>query len=224
MVLGDLLKNTDTVVIAADLEIDVTGISFDTRTLRAGELFVAIKGFEQDGNIFIEEAAAKGAVCVICVKAPGAPIPYVLVEDPRIALATVSAAWFKHPASGLITVGVTGTNGKTTVTSLIKQVIEKCVGAKVGLIVTNSNMIGDRELFTERTTPESYEIQKLLRLMADEGCHYVVMEVSSHALQLGRVHGIEFEVGIFTNLSPDHLDFHSSMNDYADTKIGRAHV
>jgi len=118
----------------------------------------------------------------------------------------------------LTIVGVTGTNGKTTVTSLTKQIVEKCTGAKVGLIGTNRNMIGDMELHAERTTPESYEIQELLRMMADSGCKYAVIEVSSHALQLSRVHGIEFEVGIYTNLSPDHLDFHASMEEYAKVK------
>lgn len=218
MRLNDLLKKTDIVAIAADMNIEVYGVSFDTRTLRAGEIFIAIKGYEYDGHQYIEDAVAKGAMCILCEGAPAITTPYVLVRDSRKALATVSAAWFGYPASKLKLVGVTGTNGKTTVTFLTKQIIEQCTGAKVGLIGTNKNMIGDKEFDTERTTPESYEIHKLLKVMADEGCHYVVMEVSSHALQLSRVHGIEFEVGIFTNLSPDHEDFHSSMEDYANVK------
>lgn len=218
MILRELLENTDILVVAADLDIEVSGVSYDTRTIRAGEIFVAIKGFACDGNQYIEEAAGKDAVCVICEKAPEINIPYILVMDSRIALATVSAAWFHYPAAELSIIGVTGTNGKTTVTLLLKQVIEKCIGAKVGLIGTNKNMIGTRELITERTTPESYEMQELLRMMADEGCRYAVIEVSSHALELGRVYGIEFEVGIYTNLSPDHLDFHGSMEEYAYAK------
>jgi len=218
MLLKYLLEKTDIKVVAADMNIEVHGISFDSRTIMAGELFVAIKGFDSDGHRYIEEAAGKGAVCILCEEAPTIAAPYVTVGDSRKALAAVSAAWFRYPASELRLVGVTGTNGKTTVTDLIKQLIEKCIGAKVGLVGTNRNMIGERELPTERTTPESYETQKLLRVMADEGCQYAVIEVSSHALQLHRVHGIEFEVGVYTNLSPDHLDFHDSMDDYAKVK------
>jgi len=218
MLLRDLLKNTDVEFVTADLNIEVCGVCFDSRTLIAGELFVAVTGFESDGHQFIGEATIKGASCILCEKAPDIAVPYVLVNDTRKALADVSAAWFQYPASMLKTVGVTGTNGKTTVTALTKQIIEKCTGAKVGLIGTNRNMIGGRELNAKRTTPESYEIQQLLRMMVDEGCRYAVIEVSSHALQLSRVHGIEFDVGVFTNLSPDHLDFHASMEDYALVK------
>ena len=218
MTLKELLEKTDVLQVSADLDAGINGVSYDSRTIRTGEVFVAIKGFQDDGRRYIEDAVGKGAACIICEDAPGAAAPYVLVENSRKALATVSASWFGYPASGLKLVGVTGTNGKTTVTSLTKQIIEKCTGAKAGLIGTNQNMIGDKEFHAERTTPESYEIQKLLKAMCDEGCEYAVIEVSSHALQLYRVYGLEFEAGVFTNLSPDHLDFHASMDEYAKVK------
>ena len=218
MRLGEFLKKMDVAAIAADPDIEIHGVSFDTRTLNAGELFIAVRGYQFDGHQYIEEAVNKGAICIICEEAPNLIIPYVVVKDCRKALASASAVWFGFPAEKLKIIGVTGTNGKTTVTSLIKQVIEKCSGMKVGLIGTNGNIIGDRELHSERTTPESYEVHELLAMMVQEGCQCVVMEISSHAIHQSRVYGIEFEVGVYTNLSPDHLDFHHSMEDYAATK------
>lgn len=128
------------------------------------------------------------------------------------------AHFFGDPARKMKIIGVTGTNGKTTTTNLIKSILEQLCDDKVGLIGTNCNMIGDKIVDTERTTPESFELQKLLRQMCDEGCKYVVMEVSSHALYLKRVYGIEFEVGVFTNLTRDHLDFHKTMEEYGAAK------
>ena len=218
MRLRDLLEKMDIVETAADPDLDILGVSFDTRTLKAGDLFVAITGIEHDGQQYINQAAEKGAACVICEKAPEADIQYVLTGDSRKALATASAAWFGYPAEKLKIIGVTGTNGKTTVTSLTKQVLENCSGAKAGLIGTNVYMIGGKAFHAERTTPESYEIQELLAMMVREGCRYAVMEVSSHALLQSRAHGIEFEVGVYTNISPDHLDYHNSMEEYALAK------
>ena len=129
-----------------------------------------------------------------------------------------AANWYGHPADSMTMIGVTGTNGKTTVTYLLKTVLEKTLGAKVGLIGTIQNMIGDKVLDTERTTPESIELQKLFAEMRDAGCTHVVMEVSSHALALSRVDGVHFRVGVFTNLTEDHLDFHKTMLDYCDAK------
>ena len=198
--------------------LDISGFCYDTRVMRDGELFIAIRGYETDGHKYIEEAVGKGAVCIICEEAPSVQVQYIIVKDSRKALAAISAVWFGFPARKLKLIGVTGTNGKTSVTNLIKHIIEKCSDSKVGLIGTNGNFIGDRELPTDFTTPESYEIQKLLEKMVLEGCEYVVMEVSSHALYLSRVHGIEYEIGVFTNLSPDHLDFHGTMEEYAHAK------
>ena len=218
MLLRELLENTDIAHIAADMDIEAKGVCYDTRKLMAGELFVAVRGYESDGHRYIGEAIEKGAVCILCEEAPEADIPYIVVHDSRKALAAVSSAWFGNPASKLRVIGVTGTNGKTTVTTLIKQVIEAVTRGKAGLIGTNANMIGDKEFHAERTTPESYEIHEFLAQMVKEGCLYAVMEVSSHALQLCRTHGIKFAVGVYTNLSPDHLDFHDSMAEYANVK------
>ena len=216
--LGELLKKVDIVRAEADMDIEIHGVSYDSRTIRAGELFVAVKGYIDDGNDFADEAVSRGAVCALSERVPSASIPYVLVEDARRSLAAVSANWFSNPAEKLAVIGVTGTNGKTTVTSLIKEVLEKCTGEKVGLIGTIKNMIGGREIAAERTTPESLEIHGLFSKMVEAGCKYAVMEVSSHALALDRVCGIEFEVGVFLNLTPDHLDFHESMEEYARAK------
>jgi len=218
MVLDRLLGNVEIEKIRADVSIDISGVCYDTRVIKSGELFIAIRGYETDGHKYITEAVEKGAVCVICEEALSVSIPYITVKDSRKALAAVSAEWFGYPAKKMKLVGVTGTNGKTSVTNLIKHIIEKCSDSKVGLIGTNGNFIGKRELATGHTTPESYEMHKLLDKMVLEGCEYVVMEVSSHALYLSRVYGIEFDVGVFTNLTPDHLDFHITMENYASAK------
>jgi len=218
MKLGDLLEKTDIIEASADMDAEVRGVCYDSRKLCSGEVFVAVRGQISDGHMYIGQAAEKGAVCVICEAPPNVDIQYVLVSDSRKALASVSAAWFGFPADKLKITGVTGTNGKTTVTSLLKRVIENCSNEKVGLIGTNGNMIGDKHFHAERTTPESFEIQELLAKMVSEGCTYAVMEVSSHALHLSRVYGIKFEVGVFTNLTPEHLDFHASMEEYASVK------
>ena len=140
------------------------------------------------------------------------------VADSRRCLAVVGANFFGHPADHMTMVAVTGTNGKTTTTYLLKSILEQALGAKVGLIGTNQNMIGDEVIPTERTTPESFELQKLFARMRDAGCTHVVMEASSHALALDRVYGVHYAVGIFTNLTQDHLDFHKTMESYCDAK------
>ncbi|MCL1835017.1 MAG: UDP-N-acetylmuramoyl-L-alanyl-D-glutamate--2,6-diaminopimelate ligase [Oscillospiraceae bacterium] len=218
MLLGELTSKLDIITANADMGAVIGGVCFDTRRLKQGDLFVAVRGYRSDGHDFIGSALEKGAACVICESEPAEDVAYVLVKDSRAALADVSAAWFGYPASKIKVIGVTGTNGKTTVTSLVKQVLETLTGKKAGLIGTNGNMIGDTVLHTERTTPESYEVQELLADMAAAGCEYAVMEVTSHALYLERVRGIEFEVGLFTNLSQDHLDFHDSLEEYAKIK------
>ena len=202
--------------VAEDAEIH--GISYDSRRTAPGDLFVAVVGTVSDGHAFIRAAAAKGATAVLCEKKPDIDIPYIVVPDSRYALALAAANYFGKPADKMTMIGVTGTNGKTTSTYLIKHILEEQVGAKVGLIGTNCNMIGSEELPTERTTPESYDLHELFREMLDAGCTHVVMEVSSHALVMNRVAGIHFAVGEFTNLTQDHLDFHKDMEDYASAK------
>ena len=218
MVLDRLLENIEIIANKADTGIEVSGICYDTRVIRSGELFIAVRGYETDGHKYIKDAVWSGAVCIVCEEVPDIPVAYILVKDTRKALATISATWFGHPAKKLKIVGVTGTNGKTSVTNLIKHITERCANAKVGLIGTNGNYIGERELSAKHTTPESYELHRLLDKMVLEGCKYVIMEVSSHALYLSRVFGIEFYVGVFTNITPEHLDFHGTMDEYAKAK------
>lgn len=218
MKLKDLLEGVAVLSCGIDTETEIRGISFDSQTTQAGDLFVAIAGEVVDGRCYIHEALEKGAVCAVCDRPVEGEIPVVSVENARKALADISANYFGHPAQELTVVGVTGTNGKTTTTYLIKHILEKCCGAKVGLIGTVCNMIGKEELPAQRTTPESYEVQELLRRMVDDGCSYAVMEVSSHALAMERVRGIFFTTAAFTNLTQDHLDFHGTMERYCDAK------
>lgn len=218
MKLSELLKDIEIIETNAAPETEIGDISYDSRATKPGDLFVAIRGFESDGHKYINTAAEKGAAAVFCEEKPESGIPYVLVNNSRNALAIASRNYFGDPASRMKIVGVTGTNGKTTTTMLLKHVIEDCCDCRVGLIGTIYNLIGDRIIETERTTPESYELQKLLLEMADNGCKYVVMEVSSHSLVLDRVAAIRFEAAVFTNLTQDHLDFHKTMEEYAAAK------
>ncbi len=218
MKLKDLLAGIDIIEATADLNRDITGVVYDSRKANPGCLFVAITGFATDGNRFISKAMELGAAAVVTSVKPTADVPYVLVSSDRLALALIGGNYFGHPAKDMTMIGVTGTNGKTSVTLLLKQVLEKTRGAKVGLIGTMENQIGELVIPTERTTPESFELQSLFAQMRDAGCRYVVMEVSSHAIALERVGGIRFDVAAFTNLTEDHLDFHKTMDAYCDTK------
>ncbi|MBQ9270121.1 MAG: UDP-N-acetylmuramoyl-L-alanyl-D-glutamate--2,6-diaminopimelate ligase [Oscillospiraceae bacterium] len=218
MKLRDILEGIGIRSIHADPEMEIAGIAYDSRAVEPGQLFVAVTGFAADGHRFIPMAVEKGAAAVLCQTPPEGEIPYVQVENTRSALALASANFFGRPAEKMKFIGITGTNGKTTSTYLLKEILEKTVGAKVGLVGTIQNMIGDQVLETERTTPESYELQKLFADMAEAGCTHVVMEVSSHALVLDRVAGVRFDVGMFSNLTQDHLDFHKTMEEYRKAK------
>ncbi|WP_297720727.1 UDP-N-acetylmuramoyl-L-alanyl-D-glutamate--2,6-diaminopimelate ligase [Intestinimonas sp.] len=218
MRLKELLKGVPLVGGTWKDDTEITGISCDTRTMRPGDLFAALPGYKADGQDFIPQALERGAAAVLCRKAPAFPGPWLVAEDPRAAMALLSANWFGHPAEKLTCVAVTGTNGKTTTTYLLKAVLERVPGARVGLIGTNQNLIGDRVLPASRTTPESLDLQALLRDMADAGCTHVVMEASSIALDQRRTFGIRFAAAIFTNLTEDHLDYHGTMESYRRAK------
>ena len=218
MKLKDLLAGVSVLEATADMELNIENIYYDSRKVVPGSLFVAITGFASDGNRFIPMAMEKGAAAVVTAKKPETEVPYVLVESDRLALALIGCNFFGHPSKSMTMIGVTGTNGKTSATLLLKQVLEKTLGAKVGLIGTMENRIGDLVLPTERTTPESFELQALFAQMRDAGCTHVVMEVSSHAIALDRIGGVYFDVAAFTNLTEDHLDFHKTMENYCDTK------
>ena len=218
MKLQELLNNIPVLECTADLNLEIEAVHYDSRKVTENSLFVAISGFASDGNRFIPMALSKGAVAVVTAKKPEGDVPYILVESDRLALALLGINFYGHPAESMTLIGVTGTNGKTSTTLLLKQVLEKCLNAKVGLIGTMANMIGDEIIPTERTTPESFELQGLFARMRSAGCTHVVMEVSSHALTLDRVGGVNFDVAAFTNLTEDHLDFHKTMEEYCDAK------
>ena len=218
MKLKELLNHVEVLEMTADPELEIGNVVYDSRKAEQGSLFVAVSGFASDGNRFIPMAMEKGAVAVITAKKPQVDVPYVLVHSDRLALAQVSCNWYGHPAKAMTMIGITGTNGKTSSTLLLKHLLEKVLGAKVGLIGTMENRIGDEVFPTERTTPESFELQQLFSKMRDAGCTHVVMEVSSHALTLERIGGVYFDVAAFTNLTEDHLDFHKTMEEYCDAK------
>ncbi len=195
-------------------DMDITNIAYDSRRVTPGSLFVCIKGYQTDGHRYIDSAVKNGAAAVLVQDAVTAvSVPCLQAADTRKALAQAAANFYGHPEQKLKVVAVTGTNGKTTVTTLIKSVLEFS-GKTVGLIGTNANMIGSTVLPAERTTPESLELFELFAQMVDAGVEYVVMEVSSHSLYLHRVFGIQFATAVFTNLTQDHLDFHKTMENY----------
>ena len=206
-------------VVTHDLEI--TGIRYDSRTVTQNNLFVAIRGTAVNGHAYIEEAIHRGAKAVIVEDDAAMPdsffmhagVAKIVVEDSRKTLADVSANFYRHPAGSMKVIGVTGTNGKTTTTCLIKSILQ-AAGENVGLLGTIGYSVGDTILPATHTTPESLELQQVLREMADRGCTTVVMEVSSHSLVMSRVRGLNFAVGVFTNLTQDHLDFHGTMEEY----------
>lgn len=198
-------------------EMEITDLTADSRKAGPGVLFVCIPGERADGHDFACAAAEAGSPAVVALYDTGAPVPHILVKDTRLAYALCCANFFGRPAERLRLVGVTGTNGKTTITTLVKEVLEYS-GYKTGLIGTIVNMAGMKKLPSHLTTPEPYEFQQLLKTIADEGCTFAVMEVSSHALAQERVAGCHFETAVFTNLTQDHLDFHKSMENYLKAK------
>ncbi len=218
MKLKELLASVDSLSVSADLDLEIGGVTADSRKVQKNDLFVAISGFNSDGNRFIPMAMEKGAAVVVTAKELDGAVPHVLVPSDRKALAQCAAALYQHPSRAMTMIGVTGTNGKTSVTWLLKQVLEMTIGARVGLIGTMENHIGPVVEEALRTTPESNELQQLYARMRDAGCTHCVMEVSSHAITLDRVAGVHFDVAAFTNLTEDHLDFHGTMDAYCDAK------
>jgi UDP-N-acetylmuramoyl-L-alanyl-D-glutamate--2,6-diaminopimelate ligase/murE/murF fusion protein len=204
---------------AAD-EREVAGITCDSREAVPGSLFVAVRGFNTDGHLHIEPAIRAGAIAVACEVMPSITHPsvcYLLVLDARKAMADLSKRFYGNAADQLMIIGVTGTNGKTTTSWLVTSMLN-AAGIPAGYIGTGLSLIGDRQIEIERTTPEAPGLHALFRQMADAGCRAVVMEVSSHALMLDRVYGLRFRAAVFTNLTPEHLDFHRSMESYAEAK------
>ena len=218
MRLRKLLQGIEVLSASADMEADIAHVRYDSRAVEPGDLFVAVTGYAVDGHSFIPAVMEKGAAAVVCERVPEGDVPYIQVADSRRALAALGDNFFDHPAKAMTMIAVTGTNGKTSTTYLLKAILEKARRAKVGLIGTNQNMIGDEVVPTERTTPGPFETRELFARMRDKGCTHVVMETSSHALHQGRIHGVTYDVGIFTNLTQDHLDYHKTMEAYCDAK------
>ncbi len=200
--------------------VQISGIFSDSRKIIPGGVFVCLKGEKSDGHNYAKEAEKKGASVIVASEKISAGVPVVYVDDTDETLAKLSEKFFGFPSKRLRLVGITGTNGKTTVTYLVKSILE-AAGKKVGIIGTNKCFIGERELDFSScmpTTPSALELAQIFKEMADSDCEYVVMEVSSHALALKRVFGLRFEVGVFTNLTRDHLDFHKTMEEYLAAK------
>jgi UDP-N-acetylmuramoyl-L-alanyl-D-glutamate--2,6-diaminopimelate ligase len=217
MRLADLALRLPGSVLAGDPATAITTVTHDSRKAGPGALFVAIKGLAADGHQFVEAARKKGAAAVASEREAEPGGPWLRVPDAREALALLSAEVLGQPGRSLELVGVTGTNGKTTTTYLIDAAL-RAAGHRVGLLGTVQYRIGDRLADATRTTPESSDLQALLREMVDEGCSHAVLEVSSHSLELQRVAGCEFRVAVFTNLTRDHLDFHGDMDSYFQAK------
>jgi UDP-N-acetylmuramoyl-L-alanyl-D-glutamate--2,6-diaminopimelate ligase len=218
MQLADLIRGIGTIAIDGPVNRDIGGISYDSRRAGPGDLFVAIRGEQFDGHSFIEQAVEKGAVAVVGEYVGlSHRATMIVVPDSREALARLASVFYREPAKELTMIGVTGTNGKTTTTFLVKHLLEKA-NRPSGLIGTVQYEIGRRLLPAHRTTPESLDLQELLRHCVEAGCRNVVIEVSSHALIQNRADEIAFDVGVFTNLTRDHLDFHPGMKDYFEAK------
>lgn len=215
MRLSELLKNTEHTLFGGDA--DISAITYDSRKVTPGSLFVAVRGFNTDGHSYIEKALQNGASAILAEENGAYGVPTAVCPDTRKALAEVGAQFYGKPAEKLRIIGVTGTNGKTTTTYLIKQILD-LLGYKTGLIGTNQNIIGDLAVPADRTTPESLDLQKMLHDMVEADVTHVIMEVSSHSLALSRTHGIHFYEAVFTNLTRDHLDFHETMENYMACK------
>ena len=219
MNLKTLLEPIETISVEGPLNPEVTGIQYDSRRVEAGNVFVALRGERTDGHRFIDHAISQGAVAVVSEQ--GGPAQarsaFVRVADTVDALARLSAAFHGHPSRAMKMVGVTGTNGKTTFTFLLKSILEQH-GMKAGLIGTIRYEVGERQIPADRTTPQSSDLQQLLAQMKKGACKAVVLEVSSHSLVQRRVEEVEFDVAVFTNLTQDHLDYHKTMEEYFQAK------
>lgn len=221
MKLETLLKDCNYTLVQGDLNVNITDVIYDSRKVTPGCAFVCLKGYNTDGHIYAKDAIDKGAAAIICSDDIGSysDVSFVNVSDTRETLAKMSAELFGHPAKQLKTVAVTGTKGKTTTVAMIRNILEKA-GIKTGTIGTLGIIIGDKVYKTNNTTPESYEIQQAMRKMIDNGCGAVVMEASSLGLKWHRCDAIEFDYGVFTNFSNDHIgdSEHKDMDEYLECK------
>ncbi len=218
--LNDLLKGVQVISVSGDANRTIEDVASDSRKVSRGCLFVAVKGTRTDGHEFIMPAVASGAAAIVCEKLPAEPDPsvsWITVGDPATALGLICSNFYGNPSGQLRLVGVTGTNGKTTVATLLYRMFTK-LGYKCGLFSTICNYIGERELPATHTTPDPVQLNRTLAMMADGGCEYAFMEVSSHAADQKRIAGLRFSGAIFTNLTHDHLDYHGTFANYLKAK------
>ena len=220
MKLSELLKYVNPIAIVGNKDVDVTGVNIDSRKIEKGHLFVAIKGTQVDGHRFIPKAIELGATAVLCEDMPeeiNAEVTYVQVASTEEMVGPVATVFYGEPSKHLKLVGVTGTNGKTTIATLLYHMFRK-FGHKCGLLSTVCNYIEDKEIPADHTTPDPIELNKLLHQMVEAGCEYAFMECSSHAIAQHRIGGLKFAGGLFTNLTRDHLDYHKTFENYRDAK------
>ncbi|WP_346236823.1 UDP-N-acetylmuramoyl-L-alanyl-D-glutamate--2,6-diaminopimelate ligase [Niabella insulamsoli] len=220
LILQDILYKVSLLSVSGNTDVEVSGIAIDSRKVEQGSVFVALKGSAADGHQFIDNAIEKGAAVVVCESVPAvksADVVYVQVEDSAAAAGVIAHNFYNTPSSKLKLVGVTGTNGKTTVATLLFQLFTG-LGYKCGLISTVENKIGGKVVPATHTTPDAVQLNQLLETMVAQGCSHVFMEVSSHAIDQQRIAGLEFEAAIFTNISHDHLDYHKTFDEYIRVK------
>jgi len=222
MILKELLQVIEPLKVVGDVNVEITGIQFDSRKVEAGNMFVAQVGTAVDGHQFIDGCVAKGAAAVVvsneeCVPSESKGVCYVLVENTDKALGLMASKWFGEPSKKMKLVGVTGTNGKTTIATLLYK-LTRAMGHKAGLLSTVVNYVDEEAVPATHTTPDAIELNGLLARMVDAGCEYAFMEVSSHAIAQERIAGLDFDGALFTNLTRDHIDYHKTFDNYRDTK------
>lgn len=227
MKLKNLISVLDVPAIPGAEEVEISGVQSDSRKIEKGALFVAVRGTAVDGHAYIESALKKGAVAVVCEEIPSLPLEikgtlpcqpvFITVNDSAVALGKLISCWYGNPSERLVLVGVTGTNGKTTIATLLYEMFRR-MGHKAGLLSTVCNYIDGKAVPTEHTTPDAITLQALLAQMVEAGCEYAFMEVSSHAIDQKRISGLTFDGGIFTNLTRDHLDYHKTVENYLKAK------
>lgn len=220
MKLNDVLKSIQPQQVVGNSDIEIAGVQIDSRLIKAGDLFMAMPGTQTDGHTYISTAIEKGAMAILCERMPEelhTQITYIQVKDSEEAVGKVSTTFYGDPSSKLKLVGVTGTNGKTTIATLLYNTFRR-LGYNAGLISTVCNYINDQAIPTEHTTPDPITLNQLLAKMVEQGCRYAFMEVSSHAIEQKRISGLNFTGGIFTNLTRDHLDYHQTVENYLKAK------
>ena len=218
MFLNKLLENIETEEVFGSCDIDIKGLSYDSRKIEDGYMFFALNGTHTDGAKFVNDAIAKGAVCVVsCSKIENCNITNVVVKDITKVMADIAAKFYGYPDKKLFIIGVTGTNGKTSITYMLESILKK-LSIDIGVIGTITYRYANTVISAPNTTPQSLDLFKMMAEMVESKIKYLIMEVSSHSLVLGRILNIEFDVAVFTNLTQDHLDFHKNMENYFSAK------